>query len=220
MTTWDCPCGITNPIKKSVCTGCGWTKTKADSYKSGEVIQISEAENRKIALRTYEKESRFATVLALSSVVGIFTLIVLGFCLGSGAGDGIFAVFVFLFLVCLFVLGFAIFITAGLREQYKHYDELPSVESEECNGQVRDQEEPRHELLVAKIRPTSGLNLKRRIVGFLFGASMPISYVIFEHVTWKYVAMTAFAFGVVGFILGDKYYDKITKIMASIRRKS
>jgi uncharacterized membrane protein len=76
--------------------------------------------------------------------------------------------------------------------------------------------------------PTSGINIRRRIVGFLFGASIPILLlfelwpehgIVIKYIgSWKHILYLAIILGLIGFFIGDKYYDNVSNYLRRIKK--
>jgi hypothetical protein len=81
----------------------------------------------------------------------------------------------------------------------------------------------------AKIDPNSGFNLSHRITGLLFGISIACGIFIvvaklsvwpaLSYFIWKYLIYLIIISGLVGFLLGDKYYKQIKDFFDSATQK-
>ena len=209
---WECACGIMNSSNNADCTGCGWTLDQADRYKRGEVGTPNNEELKALALKTYEMEMSFFRRGAFISLIVGIVLFGLMFYLNIDTGGVLFSLVIVMILLCFVA---CIVCVNGITYTDKQYDYSTNnkevlVESVEPNVKP---------ITAIKIEPTSGLNIKRRLLGFLFGASIPICFgfnsligdVIFKNYigNWKDRLYLSIIFGLAGFFLGDKYYDNI-----------
>jgi hypothetical protein len=104
-----------------------------------------------------------------------------------------------------------------------------------CNGEFQNEykivDTDKHQRIInykdnvdtpIKIEPNYGLNIGKRITGLLFGISMSllifilvaklIRWTTLSLFMWKYLVYFIIISGIVGFLLGYKYYKHIRKV--------
>ena len=218
---WVCACGITNSSNNVECAGCGWTLDQAEQYKRGEVGTPDKAELKALVLKTYEMDMSFFRRGAFISLIVGIVLFGSMFYLNVDSGGVLFSliiVMVFLcFVTCIVCVNGIIY--TEKQYYYSANNEEVLVESVESNVKP---------ITAIKIAPTSGFNIKRRLLGLLFGASIPIFLwldpwigdLIFKNYigNWKNLLNLAIIFGLVGFFLGDKYCDNIINYCVGLKR--
>lgn len=218
---WECECGITNSSNNSNCAGCGWTHDRAERYKRGEVGVPDKAELKALALKTYEMEmSFFRRGAFISLIVGIL-LFGLMFVLDIDTGGVLFSFVIVMIFLCIVA---CIVCVNGITYTYKQYNYINN-NKEEQDESVAPNAKP---VTAIKIAPTYGLNIKRRLFGLFFGASIPIwlwldpwiGDLVFKNYigNWKNLLYLAIIFGLVGLFLGDKYYDNIINFWRRIQK--
>ena len=218
---WECACGITNSSNNADCAGCGWTLDQAERYKRGEGGIPDKEELKALALKTYEMEmSFFRRGTFISLIVGI-VLFGLMFYLNIDTGGVLFSLVIVMIFLCFVA---CIVFVNGIIYTDKQYNYITN-NKEEQDESVESNVKP---ITAIKIEPTYGLNIKCRLLGFLFGASIPIYFgfdsligdVIFKNYigNWKDRLYLSIIFGVVGFFLGDKYYDNVINFWRRIKK--
>ena len=218
---WECACGITNSSNNAECAGCGWTLDQAERYKRGEVDTQNKAELRELTLKTYEMEmSFFRRGAFISPIVGIVLLGII-FYSNIDTGGVLFSIIVVIILLCMVTCLVCFNGIMYTDKQYYYSTNNKEVPVESVKPDVKS-------ITVIKIAPTSGFNIKRRLVGLLFGASIPIwlwlepwtGDLIFKKyiANWKDLLYPSIIFGLVGFFLGDKYYDNIINFWRRIKK--
>jgi len=113
--TWDCPCGVTNSVNRTVCTGCGWTRMKAERYKRGAFNKEDEDKEELLRIKARSKEIRNAQFAALVSIGLIPILLGVGYYFNANFGDILLTIIVILILICISVLLLCAFIVSGFR---------------------------------------------------------------------------------------------------------
>lgn len=204
---WECACGITNSRNNANCAGCGWTHDQAVRYKRGEVGPSDKAELKALALKTYETEMSFFRRGAFISLIVGIVLFGLMFILNIDTGGVLFSLAIVIIFLCFMA---CIVCVNGITYTDKQYNYIIN-NKEEQDESVATNVIP---ITAIKIAPTSGFNIKRRHLGLLFGASIPIwlwldpwiGDLIFKNYigNWKNLLYLAIIFGLAGFFLGDK----------------
>lgn len=220
--TWECACGITNSTKNDTCAGCGWTRDRSERHKRGEVSTPDKAESYKAALERAEQEMSFFRRGALIALIMGIILGVIIFSVDMDLGGPLFYLIMIGIVVCI-IVGLAC--TKGILYADDQYNEAISKNKDQHESTVVPIQEYTS---IRKIAPTSGLNIKRRLVGLLFGAAVPISlmidillddHLVKQYITdWRYLLYLAIIFGLVGFLFGDKYYDTIIKFWRCVHK--
>jgi len=205
-----------------VCAGCGWTHDKSENYKKGISIVQDTRENRMLALKTYEKENRFFRQAIVISLLVIPFVIAITYYFQLEFENALYLVGVII-LLCASIIAVCINGIMYTEKQYKEYISNEEEQKETIRPSNMNVEVPQ------KFVPTSGMNIRRRMVGFLFGASIPI-LALFEmwpsdrfvekyFGNWKYILYIIIIFGLIGFIFGDKYYNNIINIWRRIKKE-
>jgi ABC-type cobalt transport system substrate-binding protein len=221
MMPWECACGITNSSNSADCAGCGWTLYQAVRYKRGEIGTPDKAELNALALKTFEMEmSFFRRGAFISLIVGII-LFGLMFFLKIETGGVLFSLIIVMIFLCIVACIVFVYGITYADKQYNYITDNKEEQDESVEPNVKP-------ITAIKIEPTSGLNIKRRLLGFLFGASIPIYFgfdsligdvIIKNYIgNWKDRLYLSIIFGLVGFFLGDKYYDNIINFWRRIKK--
>ena len=185
MMPWECACGITNSSNSADCAGCGWTLDQAVRYKRG-VGTPDKAELKALALKTFEMDMSFFRRGAFISLIVGIALFGLMYFLKIDIGGVLFSLIIVMIFLC--IVACIVFIY-GITYAEKQHNYITNNKEE----QVESVEPNVKPITAIKIEPTSGLNIKRRLLGFLFGASIPIYFgfdsligdVIFKKLYWQ-----------------------------------
>lgn len=113
--TWECPCGVTNSVNRSMCAGCGWTRIKAERYKRGEFKKEIEAEEELLAKKARNKEIRNAQFATLVSLGLIPIFLAVAYYTKTDFGDILSTIIAILILICICITALCAFIVSGFK---------------------------------------------------------------------------------------------------------
>ena len=218
---WECACGITNSRNNANCAGCGWTHDQAERYKRGKVDTPDKAEFKALALKTYEMEMSFFRRGAFISLIVGIVLFGLMFILNIDTDGVLFSLVLVMIFLCFVA---CIVCVNGIIYTDKQYNYITNNKEERYESVA-----PNIKFITAiKIAPTFVFNIKRRLLGLLFGAAIPIwlwldpwiGDLMFKNYigNWKNLLYLAIIFGLAGLFLGDKYYDNIINFWRRIKK--